>query len=244
MYFPYFVGFFFTFPILSIDCPERGVLDALQTSYHKGVPYQDVVHHLLVLGTGFCISKSYTWLSASFAHQYSDKIEDENRSISERVSLSVSCLTHDTLQHTTLSTHNHYLPLTTLLCHSRFSQTRQTPGSVHVCIYEMVISYHSAFFRSCVPFRSFLVPSLWYVPFIRVYCSLCLTSGLSLFSVPSEYLQIFLGTSDTGILPDTGSRVLRALHQFRAVIRNTQRGTFYLRILPFPRVEFALCHSS
>ncbi len=37
-----------------------------------------------------------------------------------------------------------------------------------------------------------------------------------------------------------GSRVLRTLHQFRAVIRNTQRGTFYLRILPFPRVEFAL----
>jgi hypothetical protein len=58
-------------------------------------------------------------------------------------------------------------------------------------------------FRSCVPFRLFLVRSLCYVPFIRVYCSLCLTSGLPHFSIPSEYLQIFLGTSDTGILPDT-----------------------------------------
>jgi hypothetical protein len=74
---------------------------------------------------------------------------------------------------------------------------------------KMVLYYHSVFlvpcvpFRGCVPFSSFLVPSLWYVPFIRVYCSLCLVSGLSLFSVPSEYLQIFLGISDTGILPDT-----------------------------------------
>ena len=86
-------------------------------------------------------SKSYTFLSTSFPHQYSGKSEDENRSISERVSLYVCCLTHDTLHHTTSSTHNHYpplvshypplvshyLPLTTLLCHSRFSQTRQTP---------------------------------------------------------------------------------------------------------------------
>ena len=79
-------------------------------------------------------------------------------------------------------------------------------GTIYVVI-EMVlpIILCSLFFvfRSCVPSRLFLVPSLWYVPCVRVYCSLCLVSGLSLFSVPSEYLQIFLGTSDTGILPDT-----------------------------------------
>jgi hypothetical protein len=55
-------------------------------------------------------------------------------------------------------------------------------------------------FRS-VPFRS--VPFLEVARCVLYLHSFILVSGLSLFRVPSEYLQTFLGIPDTGILPDT-----------------------------------------
>jgi len=66
-------------------------------------------------------------------------------------------------------------------------------------------SYHSVFLVPSVPFlcsiRSlFLVPVCWFVSLFidwLLYRIVCLW----LFSVSSEYLQIFLGTSDTVSYP-------------------------------------------
>ena len=67
----------------------------------------------------------------------------------------------------------------------------------------MVFSYHSVFlvFLLHVPFRS--VPFLVVVHCVCVLHSFISVSGLVLFLSPPEYLQIFLGVPDTGILPDT-----------------------------------------
>jgi hypothetical protein len=73
---------------------------------------------------------------------------------------------------------------------------------------EMFLSYHSVFVPcslcSVPVFRSvrslFLPCGMFHLILSIVHCVWCLVSGLSLFSVPLEYLQIFLGTC---ILPDT-----------------------------------------
>ena len=77
-------------------------------------------------------------------------------------------------------------------------------------------SWHIPLSRGCFPIilcsvHMFLVPFFFpcSVPFLALYdvcwflafiVSLCSVSGLPLFRVASEYLQIFLGIPDTGIL--------------------------------------------
>ena len=79
---------------------------------------------------------------------------------------------------------------------------------------QMEFSYHSVFLVPCVPFLefrsvvSFLIPNPQHTVSLYTFISRINVHGRVGKSIStsllSEYLQIFLGTSNTGILPDTG----------------------------------------